>query len=58
MSVFLFKMQFMQIALKAKTMGSFLPISAAGAHNDRTDFAAVKLKHFRTVAAASCLCQK
>ncbi len=67
MSVFSFKKLFIQIALKTKDKQKcdHLPILATGGQNDRTDFAAVKLIHFRTVAAASwllgnyhCLCQK
>ncbi len=46
-------------------MWLFQPILNIGSHNDRTDFSAVKLIHFHTVAAASwllgnyqCLCEK
>ncbi len=45
MSVFWFEMLFIQIALKAKEMGTFLPILATGCHNDRAEFPTVKFVH-------------
>ncbi len=41
MSVFSVKVLFIQIAIKAHKMWSFLPISATGSQNNCTDFAAV-----------------